>query len=693
MDMYDNKVLPKIRKKDGRVEQCTPSKIFNAALKALLSLNLTEEDSVEKATEVTRVVVLSLGSTGATADYVTYDEVHDLVEYALMDVHKPAAKAYIKYRKSRFDIREQETILLKAVGEASKETSKENANIQNSPASKLFEVGCLAEKSYVVNFLLKSRHARLHEEGSMHIHDLPYYMLTYNCVAIAAAELLAKGFKLNHGMINPPKSIISATPLIAILFQSAQNDQFGGVSIDRLDEVLAPYTEGASDEVVFQACEALVYNLCTLHSRAGNQVPFTSVSIGLGTSVNERRVAMALLDAYDAGLGRGEQPIFPNIMVKVKDGYNKKLGDPNFDILERALAVASRRLNPTFINMDASFNAPYGLEPSYMGCRSRVVANINGPEITGGRGNVSFTTMNLPKLALESRLEAGGLATNARRVEIFYTKLNELLQDVEDQLLHRWNLLRKLRVKDIPFNMSQVYLGSTELEPLDMIEPALKNGTHTFGFVGLAETLIALVGKHHGEDVEANNLGMEIVKRIRDYADFATKKHHLNFSVIGSPAEGVCDRFAKMNKAKFGEVEGVTDKGYITNSMHVPVEYPLDVLSKAKIEGPYHTYQNGGHIFYSEFKEAPINNVEGLYSILMKVFNEDVGYMGFNYDVDFCDDCGYIGILNKECTACGSTNIKQMRRVSGYLGELDNINESKANEIEARRKHYNVLGK
>lgn len=313
-------------------------------------------------------------------------------------------------------------------------------------------------------------------------------------------------------------------------------------------------------------------------------------------------------------------------------------------------------------------------------CRTRVLANINGPEVSPGRGNIAFTSLNLPMLALDAL---------TKKIP-FNKALEELLDLAEESLLFRYDILKNLRQKDIPMVFDGLYVGSENIEPGGPIEPALKNGSLSYGVVGLADCLRILCGAHHGESEKAQALGLEIVKQIREHADRATTRHHLNFSVIGSPAEGTCDRFCKCLVKEYGEIDGVTSKGYITNSTHVPVECELSVDKKFAIEGPYHRLTNAGHIAYSEFEEAPVDNVEGLYEILKVAKNADIGYMGFNYPIDTCLKCGAKGLLDTTCYKCGSTDIRRVRRVSGYFSTLDKMNDGKLAETLARTNHYNI---
>lgn len=512
------------------------------------------------------------------------------------------------------------------------------------------------------------------------VNDLDYYSLTYNCLTFDLGKALKSGFTLPHGFIRKPKSIMAASALSAVLFQSVQNQQYGGVAVDRFDEALAPWAEGASDREVEQAMEAFVFNLNTLHSRAGNQVVFSSVTGGLGTDANSRRIWKAFMRTYDRGLGKGEQPMFPNIVFKIKEGLNWLPTDPNYDLLMESLEVSSRRMNPTYLFLDASFNKPYGLEVSAMGCRTRVIANRHGEEKITGRGNIAFVGINLPRIAIEAEGD----------VKRFYRLLKRKLVLCEAQLIHRYNILKKLYVKDIPFIFGQgMYMGADGLKDLDHIEPALKNGTLSIGWIGLAETLVALTGKHHAESDESQKLGLEIIKYMREFTNTASNTHDLNFSLIASPAEGLAGRFIALDKRLYGEIPGVTDKEYYTNSFHVPVGFEIDANKKIDLEAPYHALTNAGHISYVELGEAPTNNPEGLYKMLEYMKAKDMGYIGFNYPIDYCTKCTKQGYFPDTCTYCNSTDIKRIRRITGYFSTEERFNAGKLAELNDRVLHAN----
>lgn len=660
-----------VRKKDGNLQQFNLEKIGAAATKALVEVGETDAKEIAY-----RIAVQISGDLKDRAE-VDYNEIHNMVEIYLMDYNKQAAKAYILHRQKHKDLRAGNNLLMEAIRSTTKEISKDNANIHNCPSSKMYEIGSAANKHYVLNHTLPKHLAEAHSRGDIHIHDLNYYTLTYNCINYGLGKLLERGFRMPHGWIRPPKTIMAASALTAVTLQSIQNDQYGGVGIDALDLALGKYAESATYREVYQAMEALIFNLNSLHSRAGNQIPFSSISIGLGTNEGSRKVTKAILEVYLAGLGRGEQPMFPNIIFKVKKGINFEPGTPNHDLLLQALQVTSHRMNPTYAFMDSSFNTPYGDQAMYMGCRTRVIANVNGPSTTDGRGNIGFVTINLPRLAIDSD-----------SVDDFFQRYDSIIDLCEEQLMHRFELLSNLRVEDVPFVFGEgIYMGADKLNPGDKIGEALKNGTLTIGFIGLAETLKALFGKHHGQSEEAQKLGLRIVEYLRAKCDTLTVKHKLNYSVIATPAEGLADRFLKIDRKKYGILEGITDKEFYSNSFHVPVDFDIDIERKVALEGVYHKYCNGGHISYVELGEAPIENTDGLYRILQCMSDSDMGYAGLNFPIDYCQECSFQGIIPNECKVCGSNSVVRVRRVTGYFSKEGIIGPGKHWEIKLRTAH------
>ncbi|WP_058485133.1 anaerobic ribonucleoside triphosphate reductase [Defluviitalea phaphyphila] len=447
------------------------------------------------------------------------------------------------------------------------------------------------------------------------------------------------------------------------------------------------------DEKTFQAMEAFIHNLNTMHSRAGAQVPFSSINFGTDTSPEGRMVSKNLLLATERGLGNGETPIFPISIFKVKKGISFEKDDPNYDLFKLACRVSAKRLFPNFSFLDAPFNKIYyekhgtAGEVAYMGCRTRVAANNFDPsrEITYGRGNLSFTSVNLPYIAIISK----------GNKEVFFDKLNETIDLVIDQLLERFEIQAKKKAKNFPFLMGQkIWIDSDKLDRNDEIREVIKHGTLTMGFIGLAETLKALIGKHHGESKEAQELGLEIVGFMRRRMDEASEKYGLNFSLIASPAEGLSGRFTAIDKKRFGIIEGVTDREYYTNSFHVPVYYPISAFEKIKIEAPYHELCNGGHITYIELDGDPAKNLEAFEMIVKSMAEMGVGYGSINHPVDRDPICGYNGILDNECPKCGRRDgengvyFERIRRITGYLvGDLSRWNNGKRAEERDRVKH------
>src|SRR5690554_1774048 len=495
-----------IQKRDGRIVEFNVGKIAEAIFKAARAVGGEDRQLAE---ELAQVVTNYLAKTNGPG-IPTVEEVQDAVEKVLIETgHAKTAKVYILYRDRRTRLRETKSELMDAVEEILAETNRENANISNSPSAKMLQIASAASKRYYLYRLIAEEFSQAHLEGDIHIHDLDFYGKTLTCVQIPLGKLLAEGFDNGHGYIRPPKRIASASALAAIILQSSQNDMHGGQSFAFFDRDMAPFVQGAGEDEVYQAMEALIYNLNSMHSRAGAQVPFSSINLGTDTTPEGRLVTRSLLLAHERGLGRGETPIFPNIIFRVKKGVNFEPGDPNYDLFQLAMRTAARRLNPTFSFMDSSFNSPYGTEVSYMGCRTRVIANRHGPEISTGRGNLSFTTVNLPRLAI---LAKGDL-------ELFYHKLDRMLELTARQLYHRFRLQSKLKVKDMPFLMGQgLYLDSEKLRPHDPIAPVIKHGTLSVGFIGLAETLTALTGFHHGEDpVKAVSVSARPIKRSEEH--------------------------------------------------------------------------------------------------------------------------------------------------------------------------------
>ena len=426
----------------------------------------------------------------------------------------------------------------------------------------------------------------------------------------------------------------------------------GEEAVEKLQKFAVKYSEKETDRATYQAMEALVHNLNTMHSRAGAQVPFSSINYGTDTTPEGRMVIRNILLAEDAGLGNGETPIFPIHIFKVKEGINYNESDPNYDLFKLACRVSAKRLFPNFSFLDAPFNLPYykpgdyNTEVAYMGCRTRVMANVYDPtrELTCGRGNLSFTSINLPRIAINAH----------GNVEWFFEELERKVNLVIEQLLERFKIQSAKKVRNYPFLMGQgVWLDSEKLSPDDSVGEVLKHGTLTIGFIGLAECLKALIGKHHGESKEAQNLGLEIVGYMRKRMDEEAQKTGLNFSLIATPAEGLSGRFVRMDRKKYGEIPGVTDRDYYTNSFHVPVYYEINAFEKIRLEAPYHALTNGGHISYIELDGDPLKNLDAFEAVVRCMKESGVGYGSINHPVDRDPVCGYTGIIDEVCPRCG----------------------------------------
>ncbi len=459
------------------------------------------------------------------------------------------------------------------------------------------------------------------------------------------------------------------------------------LNIDFAVKKALEYTEKAT----YQAMEALVHNLNTMHSRAGAQIPFSSINYGTDTSPEGRMVIRNVLLATEAGLGNGETPIFPIHIFKVKEGVNFREGEPNYDLFKLACRVSAKRLFPNFSFIDAPFNLAYykpghpETEIAYMGCRTRVIGNVYDPtrEVCNRRGNLSFTSINLPRIAIESKGD----------VELFFKTLDERMDLVFEQLDERFEIQARKKVRNYPFLMGEgVWMDSEKLGWDDEVREVLKHGTLSVGFIGLAETLVALIGEHHGESEEAQALGLRIVGFIREKADRKAEETKLNFSVIATPAEGLSGKFVRLDNKRFGTIEGITDKEYYTNSFHIPVYYPISAYNKIRLEAPYHALTNGGHITYVEVDGDPTNNLEAFEDIIKAMKEMGIGYGSINHPVDRDPVCGYTGIIGDVCPRCGrhdgeGVDIEVLRKIKGYVRDV----RSEEERLEDRDKRPNMV--
>ncbi|WP_234123091.1 anaerobic ribonucleoside-triphosphate reductase [Clostridium hydrogenum] len=691
-------------KRDGREVQFNSSKI-RAAIKGAsdeIGFNIKESDLLN----LTQIVIEKLETQKVAR--ISVEEVQNLVQSTLLENDfKEIGKAYFNYRNERTKVRDLKSDLMKVIEQIGVETDRDNANVGNNYSSKLLRIASESNKWHNLAVMPK-KISKAHENGDIYLHDLDSYNLTTNCLHIPTKEVLLRGFNTGYGYIRKPMKIESAAELSCILLQSTQNDMFGGQSHPDFDNDMAPFIEASRQSIrqeflefgiseanvdeftekklrksVEQAMQGIVYNLNTMHSRAGSQVPFSSINIGIPNTPDAALVCEVFLKEYEKGLGKGEQPIFPNIIFRVKSGVNREKEDPYYYLFELACRVAAKRMNPTFMNIDAEFNKKYyeqGYMPATMGCRTYLMSNVNGEPGVKGRGNIAPTTVNLPRIGILAKGD----------VDKFFELLDTRLDIAKDSLLDRYEVLKKLRVKDLPFVAGQGLMsGAENLSPEDSIEPVLKQGTWAIGFIGLAETLVALLGHHHGETAEARELGIKIVSYMRSYTDKLIKETHLNWSCYATPAEGLSGKFIVKDKAVFGEIKGVTDKDYYTNSYHIPVGFNISIKEKINIEAPYHELCNGGHISYIELDDYP--DAETIMNIIDYAYrNTQISYMGINFHIRYCRSCGtYLSPSDGKCPSCGSDDIQGISRVTGYLSLDERFGVGKSAERSDRISQQN----
>ena len=713
-------MFKRIVKRDGKIVKFDPEKITEAIAKAGLA---TEEFKYDRAKALTDKVI-KRADEEITARTPNVEQIQDIVEEVLMESSfKKTARSYIQYRQERSRRREAKSDLMMiyrtishADASEDSDVKRSNANVDgNSAMGKMLQFGAEGSKVFAKSLMLRPDIAAAHDNGDIHIHDLDFYATgTLTCCQSDPFVLFENGgFNTGHGHLRTPNSIGSYGALAAILLQANQNEQHGGQSIPNFDYAMAPgvnksfrkalkrnlkkynkftgkkldldikdtYEYGDDDKLkkakwpkevieasnedtereTLQAMEGFVHNLNTMHSRAGAQVPFTSINFGTDTTPAGRLVSLDLLQATENGLGKGETPIFPISILKVKEGINYNPEDPNYDIFKRSMEVSAKRLFPNFCFIDAPYNLKYYKKGDYrteiatMGCRTRVFASVF-PESDGivtGRGNLSFTTVNLVRIGIKH-----GICLKERKEadwEGFYKELDEKMDLVRDELLERFDFQANQHVRNFPFLMGQGnWFGSEKLGPNDTLRDVIKHGTLSIGFIGLAETLVAMTGKHHGEDEDARDLGLDIVTHMREKCDEYSKKHKLNFSLLATPAEGIAGRFTKIDRKEFGKIKGVTDREFYTNSFHVPVYYPISAFEKIEIEAPYHNLCNAGHITYIELDGDPSQNIAAFESVIRKMHDEGIGYGSVNHPVDRDPVCGFSGIITGDrCPHCG----------------------------------------
>ncbi len=753
-------MFKKIVKRDGKIVDFDPEKITEAIAKAGLS---TEEFKHDRAKQIAEKALKRAEET-IKQRTPSVEQIQDIVEEVLMEsAFKKTAKEYITYRQERNRVREAKSNLMNiyktiAVADASEDSDvkRGNANVDgNSAMGKMLQFGAEGSKIFAKTLLMRPEFAKAHDEGDIHVHDLDFYATgTLTCCQTDPLQLFADGgFNTGHGHLRTPNSIGSYGALAAIILQANQNEQHGGQSIPNFDYAMAPgvdksfrkalnrairqynrfsgnkeievkipenlaygdekaikklklpagIVESANEDVerqTFQAMEGFIHNLNTMHSRAGAQVPFTSINFGTDVSPAGRLVVRCLLDATEDGLGHGETPIFPISIFKVKEGVNYNPGDPNYDLFKRSMEVSAKRLFPNFVFIDAPFNlegyvpGDYRTEIATMGCRTRVYGSIfpESDHITTGRGNCSFTTVNLVRLGIKH-----GIALGERKEADwsgFYKDLDEKMDLVAAELLERYEFQANQHVRNFPFLMGERnWFGSEKLGWNDNLRDVIKHGTLSIGFIGLAECLVAMTGKHHGEDKESRELGLDIITHMRERCDMYMKKYHLNFSLLATPAEGIAGRFTKIDRKEYGVIKGVCDRDYYTNSFHVPVYYPISAFEKIEIEAPYHALCNAGHITYIELDGDPTQNIEAFEAVIRKMKESGIGYGSVNHPVDRDPVCGYSGIIaGDRCPACGRCEddvpFERLRRITGYLvGSLERWNDGKKAEERDRVKH------
>lgn len=732
----------KVIKRDGRTVDFNPERIRRAVNAARCAV---KQDDLFLVDTVTSEVAAQC------VDGISVEEIQDLVEQELVNYGaEEVAKAYHSYREERTKARnaKSDQTISDIVACAKNEVTRENANMNSdTPAGMMMKISSETSKRYVDDYLLSSEARKFVEDNLLHVHDKDYYPTrSLTCVQSPIDRILNGGFRAGHGESRPAKRIETASILSCISIEQTQNEQHGGQSIPAFDFYMAPYVRKtyieelkkiedmlhvnlkhlyevevadyinmpsvASNTLsdanfqqfainqtvhrVHQAMEALVHNLNEIHSRGGNQVVFSSLNYGTDTSAEGRCVIRELLNTTYRGVGNGSTAIFPIQILKIKDGVNKKPGDPNYDLYQLACKVTAKRFFPNFLNLDASFNKDEAWNPedprrfehevATMGCRTRVYENRHGEKTSIGRGNLSFSTMNLPGLALSVM----HIQDQAERINTFFSKLSKLTDVTIKQLLKRYEFQCEALAKQFPLLMSGMWIESEKLQPTDKVAPVLKHGTLGVGFIGLAECLIALIGKHHGESAEAQRLGLSIVGSIKNQVDICSKKYNLNFSVLATPAEGLSGKFTKKDRKKYGVVPGVTDKDYYTNSNHVPVYYHCSAKHKAAVEGPYHELTRGGHIFYVELDGDATHNVQAIDDIVKLMDKYNIGYASVNHNRNRCLVCGYEDASNnlQICPQCGSTHIDRLQRITGYLvGTTDRWNDGKLAELKDRVTH------
>ncbi len=725
-------------KRDGRVVEFDKRKIVDAILKAM--------DVTEEGEDIVLAAEIASAISKINEDRMSVENIQDHVEIELMNSpRKEVAKKYIAYRNQRNLARKAKSreIFQEIIDAQATEITRENANMNaDTPAGMMMKFASESTKSYVDECMLSEDVKDAVKGNYIHIHDKDYYPTkSLTCIQHPLDKILEDGFFAGHGESRPAKRIETASILGCISMETVQNEMHGGQAIPAFDFYMAPFVRRSFQEEldkigeingedykrlydapiddyikrdlvgiqgddrviqhainmtvsrVHQSMEAFVHNMNSIHSRGGNQVVFSSINYGTDTSAEGRCVIREILNTTYEGVGNGSTAIFPIQIWKKKRGVSYLPEDKNYDLYKFACKVSARRFFPNFLNLDAPFNKHelwraddpkrYQHEVATMGCRTRVFENRFGPKTSIGRGNLSFTTINIVKLAIECM----GIQNQEDRIHEFFTKLDWALEIAAKQLNERFNFQKTALKKQFPLLMGALWLDSDKLSDNDTIEAVITLG---IGFIGLAETLIALCGKHHGESQEAQELGLRIVSFMKDKVGEFSEKYRHNFSVLATPAEGLSGRFTKGDKKKFGVIPGITDKDYYTNSNHVPVYYKCTPKHKAEIEAPYHPLTGGGHIFYVEIDGDATHNPEAIMTIVDLMDKYDIGYGSVNHNRNRCMDCGFENADEglSVCPHCGSGKIDKLQRITGYLvGTTDRWNSAKLAELKDRVVH------
>ena len=734
-------MIQTVVKRDGRVVGYNDEKIKAAIRKAMLQTEIGEDESlILKITD-------RISMTGN--ERMTVEEIQDRVEFELMkSPRKEVAKRYIAYRDQRNIARRAKTrdMFLEIIEAKNNDITRENANMNtDSPAGMMMKFASETTKPFVDDYLLSHEAREAVRNGYLHIHDKDYYPTkSLTCVQHPLDKILKYGFTAGHGESRPAKRIETASIIGCISLETAQNEMHGGQAIPAFDFYLAPFVRSSYIEEiktleslsgedlselynapiddylkrpldglkgrermkqhainetvgrVHQSMEAFIHNMNTIHSRGGNQVVFSSINYGTDTSAEGRCIIREILNSTYEGVGNGATAIFPIQIWKKKTGISYKPGDRNYDLYKLACKVTARRFFPNFLNLDATFNQHekwraddpdrYLYEVATMGCRTRVFENRYGEKTSVGRGNLSFSTINIVRIAIECM----NIRDKEERIARFFSRLDDVLDITARQLCDRFDFQKTALVKQFPLLMSRLWIGAENLKPTDTIEPVINQGTLGIGFIGLAECLVALVGAHHGESDEAQELGLRIVSHMRSRVNEFCELYQHNFSVLATPAEGLSGKFTKKDRKSFGIIPGVTDRTYYTNSNHVPVYYHCSPRHKAKIEAPYHALTGGGHIFYVEIDGAATHNPDAISDIVDMMDKYNIGYGSVNHNRNRCMACGYEDAQDnlEKCPVCGSHAIDKLQRITGYLvGTTDRWNSAKLAELNDRVVH------